>query len=380
MHVVAAMDKFRGTLTAAQACAAVVRGVTAAGHHAVALPLSDGGEGFLDAFGGPNMWATVTGPQGIPVRAGWRFDGTRATIEAALACGLALRDDSVQWDALTATSRGVGELIDAALGAGAREIWVGVGGTGCTDGGSGALAALRQRAPSNAEPPRTHPSGRPSPAQLPTSGPDPDLSRPAAATTLPGLEAATSRKPFGISAALTVLTDVTTHFADAATIFGPQKGASASEVEILTERLKRLALTYAERFARHIEVIDGSGAGGGLAGGLAAIGGDIRSGFDTIATATGLDTAIAKADLVITGEGHLDLQSLQGKVVGGVLRLAATGDVPAVVIAGDADANVPIPGDVTVHSLVAEYGAERAWRHTASAVTELARHVISAGL
>jgi glycerate kinase len=326
MTIVVAMDKFRGTLSAGQACAAVADGVRQAGYDATSVPMSDGGEGFLDAFGGANRKAPVTGPQGVPVDAEWRLDSGRALIESAAACGLALLDPARPRDPLAATSRGVGELIGAALAAGARDIWVGVGGTACTDGGAGALEALG--------------------AWLP-----------AGATALP--------------AALTVLVDVTTRFNDAAPVFGPQKGASPGEVEILTRRLTRQARTYQERFGRRIDELAGSGAGGGLAGGLAAIGGGIRSGFDAIAEFHDLETLIKAADLVITGEGRVDPPSLQGKVVGGVLRMAAGAGVPALVLAGTVADDMPPVRGATVRSLTAEYGPRRAWHDTAAALAEL---------
>lgn len=334
MTVVVAMDKFRGTLTAAQACAAVAAGVRQAGYDVVSVPMSDGGEGFLDALGGANRMTTVTGPQGFPVDARWRLDGGRAVIESAQACGLALMDDSAPRDPLTATSRGVGELTAAALSDGAREIWVGVGGTGCTDGGAGALAAL-------------------------------DAWLPPGTTELP--------------AAVTALVDVTTRFTDAARVFGPQKGAEPAQVETLTRRLAEQTRAYADRYGRRIEQIDGSGAGGGLAGGLCAIGGRIRSGFDAVAEASGLENAVTAADLVITGEGRFDATSLRGKVVGGVLRLAAEAGVPALVLAGSADPDVAVSGGVTVQALAAAFGRQRAWHDAAGALTELAAARVTAG-
>lgn len=326
MTVVVAMDKFRGTLTAGQACAAVADGVRRAGQDAVSVPMSDGGEGFLDALGGATMSATVTGPQGLPVVAPWRLDGDRAVIESAAACGLTLMDDSAPRDALAATSRGVGELIAAALSGGADEIWVGVGGTGCTDGGHGALAALTDWLPS-------------------------------------GVGAVPKR--------LVVLVDVTTRFTDAARVFGPQKGASPAEVEVLTRRLHRLAADYLERFGRDVGPIAGAGAGGGLAGGLAAIGGVVRSGFDAVAEAGSLASRIATADLVITGEGMVDPPSLRGKVVGGVLRLAAAAGVPVLVLAGAVARGMPAVHGATVRSLSAEVGARRSWQDTAAVLAEL---------
>lgn len=341
MRVVVAMDKFRGTLTAGQACEAVARGVRGAGHDVILAPMSDGGEGFLESLGGPNRTTTVTGPLGAAVSADWRLTEGRAVIESARASGLALIDGPP--DALAATSRGTGELIAEALRAGAREIWVGVGGTGCTDGGAGAMGALA--------------------AWLAPDGP-------------------------GLPARIVALTDVTTRFVDAARDFAPQKGASPTDVARLTARLQRLADDYERRFGRRIDALDGSGAGGGLAGGLAAIGGEITSGFDAVADAARLESLLAAADLVVTGEGRFDSGSLRGKVVGGVLGLARAAHVRAVVIAAQAAADADAAAgreaaaggeQAAVHSLTDEFGAERAWRQPAAALTELAARLCRTG-
>lgn len=338
MRILVAMDKFRGTLTTREACAAVAAGVRSAGHEPVCVPLSDGGEGFVDSLGGANRTTTATGPQGIPVAARWRLHETRAVIESAAASGAALLDESRPRDAVAATSRGTGELIAAALDAGAQEIWVGIGGTACSDGGEGALDALESR---------LHP------------GP-----------------------PASIPARLAVFVDVSTRFADAGRVFGPQKGATPDEVTVISARLQRLALTYLERYGRDIAGLDGAGAGGGLAGGLAAIGGEIRGGFTAIAAATDLEARLREADVVITGEGRFDASSLDGKVVGGVLSLAAEHGVRALVIAGDVDQEAAardsagIETDITARSLTIECGRERAWADTAAALSEVARGLL----
>jgi glycerate kinase len=143
MQLLAAPDKFRGTLTAREAAAAIVAGASRACWTAVELPLADGGEGTLDVLGGGNRRATVTGPLGEPVEAEWRLgeDGT-ALIEAALACGLSLAGGPEGNDPLAATSRGVGELVAAAVAEGASRVVVAVGGVASTDGGVGAVEAL----------------------------------------------------------------------------------------------------------------------------------------------------------------------------------------------------------------------------------------------
>lgn len=278
-------DKFRGSLTAHEAAAAMARGLDRAGFTDIRqVPLADGGEGTLDALlaaqGGRRRSARVSGPLGDPVEAEYGVlpDGT-AVVEMARASGLALTGGANR--PLDATTRGTGELIAAALRAGARRIVVGVGGSATTDGGLGALDALRW--------------------------------------SLQGAE-------------VVVACDVTTPFIDAARLFGPQKGATEREVELLTRRLERLAADYAAKTGVDAAWLPGSGAAGGLAGGLAAIGARLEAGFDVVADAAGLDGALDGAGLVVTGEGRFDLASLEGKVVGGVLEWARRASVGSVAI------------------------------------------------
>jgi glycerate 2-kinase len=140
MHILARPDKFRGTATALTIAASIIRAAEHAGHTATTQPLADGGEGALDAFGGANRWATVTGPLGHPVMAGWRLDDTVAIIEAAQACGILLTEKNNQ--PVAATTKGVGELLAAAISAGADKVLIGVGGTATSDGGRGAADYL----------------------------------------------------------------------------------------------------------------------------------------------------------------------------------------------------------------------------------------------
>jgi len=273
-------DKFRGTLTAAEAAAAIGRGIRSAGiDEVLEIPLADGGEGTIDALlaarGGSIRSARVTGPLGEAVEAEYALlpDGT-AVVEMAKASGLALVGR--RNDPLRASTRGTGELIAAALRGGARRVIVGVGGSASTDGGLAAVEAL--------------------------------------GWSLAGAD-------------VTVACDVTTSFLDAATVYGPQKGASDAQVSLLTRRLERLAGEYSNRMGVDVTDIEGSGAAGGLAGGLASIGARLEPGFDVVAVAAGLEAAMADADLVVTGEGRLDATSFDGKVVGGVLEWAAEENV-----------------------------------------------------
>jgi glycerate 2-kinase len=270
--VLACPDKFRGTLTAAEAADAMAAGLETAGYDEVRrLPLADGGEGTLDALlaarGGSDRTMTVTGPLGEPVEAAWGVlpDGT-AVVEMARASGLALVGG--RNDPLRASTRGTGELVAAAVRAGARRVIVAVGGSATTDGGLGAIDAL--------------------------------------GWSLGGVE-------------VTVACDVATSFLDAAAVYGPQKGATAAQVSLLGRRLQRLAEEYARRTGVDVAGMEGSGAAGGLAGGLAAVGATLEPGFDVVAHAAGLDDALDRVDLVVTGEGKLDATSFEGKVVGGVL-------------------------------------------------------------
>lgn len=310
MQLLAAPDKFRGTLTAREAATAIAAGGVRAGWTAVELPLADGGEGTLDVLGGGNRRTTVAGPLGEPVEAEWRLeeDGT-ALIEAALACGLSLAGGAEGNDPLAATSRGVGELVAAAVAEGASRVVVTVGGVASTDGGAGAVAVL------------------PSPLPVP----------------------------------LEVACDVQARFLDAADVFATQKGASPAQVRILRERLARL----------DVPDLPGAGAAGGLAGGLAAAGARLLPGFDFAAGRLGLDARLAEADLVVTGEGRLDATSFTGKVVGRVLERAAAKGVETLVVAGDVAAETPAPGRIDAFSLVERYGPDRALAEAAACLTEL---------
>ena len=280
MRVLAAPDKFKGTLSASEAAAAIALGARRAGWRAVELPLADGGEGTLDVLGGGDRTTVVSGPLGEPVEASWRLEQGVALIEAAQACGLTLAGGAEGNDPLRATSRGVGELIAAAIAAGAERVVVTVGGVASTDGGVGAVDALGGR------------------------------------LTVP----------------LEVACDVDARFLDAADVFAPQKGATPEQVVVLRERLARL------------DVPDqpGAGAAGGLAGGLVAIGATLRPGFDLVAERLELDRHLAETDVVITGEGLVDATSLTGKVVGGVLARARKAGVENLVVAGDVVTNSPL--------------------------------------
>jgi glycerate kinase len=317
MHVLAAPDKFRGTATALEVAAAVAAAVEAADGTCHQQPLADGGEGTLEALGGPNRESVVTGPLGEPTVAAWRLRGGVAVIEMARASGLDLVGGADGNDPMAATTAGTGELIAEAIEAGAARVLIGVGGSATTDGGLGAIRALPSRA-----------------------------------------------RLRGVS--LQVLCDVRTGFLDAARVFGPQKGASPAQIELLTRRLERLAQDYAEELGVDVSSLERSGAAGGLAGGLAAHGAQLVDGFEAIADEVALYDALEGADLVITGEGRLDATSFEGKVVGGVAELARAAGVPVLAVVGQVDEGLDPPIDVI--DLSAEYGSDEAMTATAECV------------
>jgi glycerate kinase len=325
VKVVAAVDKFRGTATAAEVAAAIGHACWERGHDCVEIPLADGGEGLLDVLGGANRTTRVTGPSGTPVDAPWRMNGGTAIIEMALASGLVLAGGAEHNDPMEATTTGTGELIDAALTAGAKRIIVGLGGSATTDGGLGALKAIR------------------SPARL------------------KGVE-------------LLVACDVTTTFTHAAEVFGPQKGATPTQIKMLTRRLEQLAQRYLTEFEVDVTEIVGSGAAGGIAGMLAALGGKLLPGFDLVADELDLYDRVADADLVITGEGHLDAQSFNGKVVGGLAQVAAEYGVAVAAIVGIADADVR--DRIATWAIADRFGAARALREPLWCVERIAAELL----
>ena len=175
-----------------------------------------------------------------------------------------------------------------------------------------------------------------------------------------------------------VACDVHTRFLDAARVFAPQKGATPAQVQLLERRLERLAQVYREEHGVDVRQLDMAGAAGGLAGGLAAIGARLVPGFEVVADEVGLADCIEGADLVVTGEGFVDAQSFEGKVVGGVVELAEAAGVPVLVVAGEVFDGVD--HRVPVVSLVERFGAERSMGDTAACIEAVLRqHLGAAG-
>lgn len=176
---------------------------------------------------------------------------------------------------------------------------------------------------------------------------------------------------------LRVACDVRAKFSEAPWVFGPQKGATSAEVKLLERRLNVLAAQYLEEFGVDVESIEGSGAAGGLAGGLAAIGASLVPGFSEVAERIELFEAIEAADLVITGEGKLDAQSFNGKVIGGVAELAAEANKPVIAVVGQVETSPELDRalegySITVYSLTERFGESQALEQTSRCMAELA--------
>jgi glycerate kinase len=315
-------DSFKGTYDAHTVADSLAAGVRTAGGIPMCLPLADGGEGTAailhEVLGGSWVPAQVTDPLGRPVAAGFVLlpDQHTAVVDVAAASGLTLVPVEAR-DAEAASTYGTGQLIAKAVESGARRILVACGGSATTDGGEGALDALAE------------------------------------AGGLDGAE-------------LVVLCDVRTPFENAAEVFAPQKGADEAAVRRLTERLHVLA----DGWPRDPRGVLRSGAAGGLSGGLwATLGATLVSGIDTVLDAVGFERFVATADLIITGEGRLDTQSAEGKVVAGVLgRAAAT---PVHVAAGEVALDPEQLHSLGIAAAHCTPGPE-AMRATAAAVTEAA--------
>jgi glycerate kinase len=287
-QVLVAPDSFKGTLSAEQVGEAVARGLRSAGREALVMPVADGGEGTMavlaPALGLEGRAVRACDPLGREVDAELAIGGETAVVETAAASGLGLVEPAER-DPMAATTYGTGQLIAAAAEAGARRILVGVGGSATTDGGRGAIDAIREAG---------------------------GLGR----------------------AQLIVLCDVRTPFEDAARVFAPQKGASPGQVTRLSRRLQQLARS----FARDPRGVPLTGAAGGLSGGLwAECGASLVAGPAFVLDEIGFDARMRTARAVITGEGRLDFQSLAGKAVAEVATRCRQSGVPCHAVVGKLD-------------------------------------------
>jgi glycerate kinase len=312
--VLIAPDSFKGSLTSVQVARALAEGWSKGrpDDSVVLCPLADGGEGTLEAIAAAGGWAwretTVTDPLGRPIRARWLAseDGARAAIEMAEASGLS-RVATGERDAIRASSVGTGELLRAAIDAGATSIVLGIGGSATTDGGAGLLRGLGAVADRDT-------------GAADFSGLDPRLAR----------------------VDLAVACDVSNPLlgaTGAAAVYGPQKGSSPADVEELDRRLAAFADAVESAGGRAVREMPGAGAAGGVGFALLAIGERfrsfaLRSGIDLVFEATSFADRLGHADLVITGEGRIDAQTGFGKTALGVARRAAGAGVPCVAVGG----------------------------------------------
>jgi glycerate kinase len=340
--VLVASDKFKGSLTAAQVAAAVITGIRRVSDvDVVTVPVADGGDGTVDAAvsaGFARVPVTASGPTGAPVETAYARRGETAVVEMADVSGLwRLRQD--QRKPMTATSRGLGEVVAAALDAGCTQIVMGIGGSASTDGGAGMVAALGARL-------------------LDASGDDlPDGGAALADLSRLNLGALRSRME-GIT--VTVASDVDNPLLGdrgAAVVYGPQKGASPEQVLQLDAALAHWADVVEEVTGRDDRHHAGAGAAGGVGfGAVAVLGASIRSGIDLLLELVGFDAALERLtpdDLVVTGEGSLDEQTLHGKAPAGVAAAAAARGIPVVAVCGRATLDAERLRDAGIHAAYA---------------------------
>lgn len=292
--IVIACDSYKGCLSSSEVAGAAAKGVAEVypDCEIVRLAVADGGEGTVDALvetlGGHLEWAEVSDPLGRPVKAAYGIAGDLAIIESAAACGLTLLTKEER-NPLITTTKGLGELILAAIDKGCRRFLIGLGGSATNDGGMGMISA----------------DGF--------------------------LERARGMK-------FTVACDVDTPYIGAhgaSRVFGPQKGASEEDVEILEERLRGYALKILKDTGIDVSDMAGAGAAGGLGGAFRAyLGAELKRGVDLVLDQIGFDSIIDGADLVITGEGCSDYQTLKGKTAAGVLERAQRKGVPVMLVSG----------------------------------------------
>lgn len=324
MKVVVAPNAFKGSLSATEAASAMAEGVQAACSKAevVCMPVADGGDGLIEilreVMDGEVREIRVSGPRGDPVEASLLYVAGMgvAVIEMATASGLVLLPETLR-NPMETTTLGTGELIRAALDLGVRRIIVGIGGSASNDGGTGVAAALGLRFLDESGHP-VHPVGKHlrSIRRVDMSGRDPRLD----------------------AVRIEVMCDVDNPLLGehgAARVYGPQKGASPEQVEVLEAGLENLARVIETRTGTDVRDMPGAGAAGGLGAGLVALlGARLRRGIDVVLDLVGLDDRLVGADLVLTAEGQIDFQTAHGKAPAGVAERAKRRGIPCFAVAG----------------------------------------------
>lgn len=285
-QVLVSMDKFRGTATARELCDSVAKIVARINTTVDVQPMSDGGEGFRESFVGDVVVVDVPGPLGTvvaaPITLGNSPEGTLAFLEVSEVVGRSHLIEPTSAQAIEASSAGVGYLILAAAQLGASSILIGCGGSATSDGGLGCYQVLRDAG--------------------------------------------------GLPVAVTAATDVTARFSELIR-YAEQKGVSPDDMKIIKQRVDEARSLYVVEQGVDVEMLERSGASGGIPGGLAALGAELTSGLDAVARSVNLEQRIERSSLVITGEGRLDHGSLDGKVTGGIAALLS-GDTALLVVCG----------------------------------------------
>jgi glycerate kinase len=350
LRICIAPDKFKGSLSASEAAQAIARGIARWFPDAALelVPVADGGDGtaqtLVDALGGRMVRVGVCGPDGEPLTATYgAIDTAMAVVELASASGLALVG-AQRNDPLTATTRGTGELLDAAIGAGARRIILAIGGSATNDAGTGALRALGAQFLDE--------RGQP----LPEGG--------AALAKLARIDlSALEQRLEGVK--IEIASDVRNPLCGptgAAAVYGPQKGASPQDVRILDDALRHFADVVEATVGIDIRDIPGAGAAGGTGGGFLGLGhATLRPGAELILEVVDFGRRLAGATLVITGEGRIDHQTLAGKAPYAVAQAAKARGIPVLALAGSVECTPPeleaagidaayslVPGPMTV--------------------------------
>lgn len=348
MRILICPDKFAGTLSAPEVAAAVTQGwhEAAPADETVSRPLADGGPGFVEvlaaALDGHRLPVPTVDPLGRPTAGEVFVVGDTAYVESAQACGLHLLTETER-DPKTTTSYGLGVLVAAAVETGARRVVIGLGGSGTNDGGAGMLAALGAAPLDEAG------------YALPHGG--------AALAGAAGLAGAPRLRDVELVAA-TDVDNPLTGLHGASNVYGPQKGATREDVLLLDSALERFATVLEEGLPgcpAGLAGLPGAGAAGGLGATILALGGRCESGIALVTRLIGLDAALDEADLVITGEGSFDYQSLRGKVVAGVAGAARDRGLPCVVLAGRVSAGrreSAAAGVTDSYSLIDHFGGE----------------------
>ena len=350
--IIVISDSFKGTLSSQEICAIARTSVPKLfpGCAVDGIPVADGGEGtvscFVEAIGAEPVTVEVSGPWGERVNAVYARSGKRAIIEMASAAGLPMVGDRL--DPSATTTRGVGEQIRHAIGASCTEILLGLGGSCTNDGGCGCAAALGTRfldADGN--------------EFVPVGGTLDRIARidnRAAQALLRGVR-------------ITLMSDVTNPLCGplgAAHVFGPQKGADSAMVERLDANLAHLAAVVKRDLGADVADMPGAGAAGGMGAGCAALlGAELRSGIEAVLDLVDFDARLAGADLVITGEGRIDSQSVRGKVISGIAKRTQHANVPLVAIVGSIAPDADAAYDLGVSAI---FGIDR----TAKAFSEYA--------